>query len=87
MTVEELIAELEQYDRDAEVRVAIQPQWPLACDVQNVVSAADLPVGRDDEPAPARDDLDVAPVVWIAVSQVSSSDESPYAPLAAWSGS
>lgn len=84
MTVEELIAELEQYDLDAEVRVAIQPQYPIACDVQNVVSAASLPVDGDDEPVPARDDLDVAPVVWIAVSQVSSSDESPYAPAGAW---
>lgn len=84
MTVEELIEQLEQYDRDAEIRVALQPEYPLRGEIQNVVSAAE--VERDaDPPVEPRHDLDVAPVVWIAVSQVSSYDESPYdVPGGAW---
>lgn len=84
MTVDDLIAELEQYDRDAEVRVAIQPQWPLACDIANVASSFDFPTRPDPV---SSDDVPFVPVVWIAVSQVSSSGESPYAPAEAWSGS
>jgi hypothetical protein len=83
MTVEDLIAELEQYDRDAEVRVAVQPSWPLACDVQNVVSSFDFATRPDPV---SSDDVPFVSVVWIAVSQVSGSGESPYAPAEAWAG-
>lgn len=86
MTVDDLIAELEQYDRDAEVRVAIQPSYPLACDVPNVIAGSELPHRDVDDPARG-DVVEDVPVVWIAVSQVSSSSASPYAPAEAWSGS
>lgn len=37
MTVRDLIAALEDYDPDAEVRIAIQPRWPLEYSISDVV--------------------------------------------------
>lgn len=39
MTVEELIQELEQMDRDAEVRIAQQPSWPFEYDLNGVIES------------------------------------------------
>lgn len=78
MTVGELRSLLEQYDEDAPVRVAIQPSYPLACVVNNVISREEM--GGEPERDEAADR-----VVWIATSQVGSYSESPYAPRDAWS--
>lgn len=43
-TVRDLINELEEFDPDAEVRLAIQPQWPFEhriADVQSVPATDD----------------------------------------------
>ena len=39
MTVEDLICELQQQDRDAEVRLAQQPAWAFEYDLDGVTSA------------------------------------------------
>jgi len=57
MTVQDLIQELEQFDPDAEVRLAIQPEWPFEHAVGGVASAAPCrvewavryPIGDGDE--------------------------------------
>jgi hypothetical protein len=83
--VRELIDVLEQYDEDAEIRVAFQPSWPLRGKVANVVSSDDNdpeyadPDAERDPADPVREDF-----VWIAVDQVSSSSENPYAPKEVW---
>lgn len=41
MNVEQLIAELEIMDQDAEVMIAFQPSWPLESDIYTVVSTED----------------------------------------------
>jgi hypothetical protein len=88
--VREPIDVLEQYDEDAEIRVAFQPSWPLRGKVANVVSSDEI---RDDDNDPEYADPDAErdpadPVredfVWIAVDQVSSSSENPYAPKEVW---
>ena len=87
MEVRELIELLEQYDEDAEVRVALQPSWPLRASVQNVICSEELR-NLDGEGGPLDPDADLEEAfVWIAVDQVSSSSENPYAPRAAWSES
>jgi len=50
MTVGELIGELEQFDEDAEVRLAMQPSWPFEYSIGQVVSGADAHDDPDDEP-------------------------------------
>jgi hypothetical protein len=55
MTVEELIAELECYDRDAEVRFLAQPAWPFEYTIAAVGETTDRPddlSGYRDTPAP-----------------------------------
>jgi hypothetical protein len=71
LTVEELRELLEEFPADAVVRVAQQPSYPLRA---RVVALSQLQEGDTDA------------IVWIATSEVSSRDEHPYAPLAAWSG-
>ncbi len=41
MTVEELIEKLEQFDLDAEVRIASQPAWPMQHAVADVAAELD----------------------------------------------
>lgn len=36
MTVEELIEQLQEMDRDAEVRIATQPNWPFENSIESV---------------------------------------------------
>lgn len=81
MNVRELRELLEQYDDDAEVRVAFQPHYPLRAVVQNVASSDEVYANAvdDDDSDPDED------FVWLAVDQVSAyAAESPYAPKAAW---
>lgn len=53
MTVNELMARLEEFDGDMEVHVAVQPSWPLQCEIQDVVE---------------NNDCEESPVVYIAAS-------------------
>ena len=43
MTVQELIAELESYDAEGEVRFLAQPSWPFEYTIAAVVEASDRP--------------------------------------------
>ena len=43
MTVQELIAELESYDAEGEVRFLAQPSWPFEYTIAAVVKASDQP--------------------------------------------
>lgn len=75
-TVADLMELLEGFDPMAPVRIAFQPNYPLAAEV----AAVTQPDFNDAEPETA--------TVWIAAtSGVNSYDESPYAPSAAWAGS
>jgi len=80
MTVYELKQILEDFDEDKQIRVAFQPSWPLRAHIQSV-GEIDRE-GMEDEEDPAQDDVEE--FVWIAVEQVSSSSENPYAPREAW---
>jgi len=75
MTVQDLIDLLEQYPAEAEVRLAHQPNWPLAFNVLGVWSAAED--GTDDEEFDA--DGPGADAVWIVEGE-HPHDGSPYAP-------
>ena len=55
MTVQELIAELERWDGEAEVRFLAQPSWPFEYTIAGVVAATDQPpdlTGYRETPAP-----------------------------------
>ena len=55
MTVQELIAELECCDGEAEVRFLAQPSWPFEYTIAAVVEATDQPAdlsGYRETPAP-----------------------------------
>lgn len=70
MTVAELIALLETYPEDAEIRIAHQPAWPLQETIHTVVSSEEIGY----EEAEAGEDG----IVWIACrNQV---EHAPYAP-------
>jgi hypothetical protein len=75
MTVQDLITELEQRDPDAEVRIAIQPSYPLQSTVRGVVAAEDLLDDLDDHMGEHNDG-----VVWIV--EGSQHYHAPYAPSA-----
>lgn len=45
MTVEQLIAALEQLPPEAEVRLAIQPAWPFEYAISAITEAVPLPEG------------------------------------------
>lgn len=53
MTVNELMARLAELDGDMEVHIAVQPRWPMQCEIQNVVE---------------HNDHDGTPTVYIAAS-------------------
>ena len=40
---------LEDYDQDAEVRIAIQPRWPLEYSISDVVCSDSIKPDEDDE--------------------------------------
>lgn len=74
MTVQELMALLADYPGDTEVRVATQPNWPLAWHVADV-----QPEPEGDSEANAEQ-----PIAWIvAAEQVS---DQPYAPAEVFGG-
>jgi hypothetical protein len=78
----ELIDMLEDFDQEAEVRLACQPSWPLAFNVAGAVADSELADfvderDTDDVPEPARN------VVWI-VQGDHPHEEDPYAPKACW---
>lgn len=94
MTVQELIDRLEvcleDLGPDTEVRLAFQPNYPLAFEIGDVVDGTDLQddesdYDEDDDEAPVIDDEsdydDVTPVIWITEGGHPSYD-SPYAPRA-----
>lgn len=55
MTVTELKELLEEYPDELEVRIALQPNYPLESNVAGVVALADLE-DEDDEPVDPDDD-------------------------------
>ena len=66
MTVRELINLLEDYDENAEVRIAHQPRWPFEYSIGDVVACAgggEDDDDIDDESTAASDDA--PPVVYI----------------------
>lgn len=81
MTVAELKDILSYLDEDKEVRVAFQPNWPLRAKISNVMDGEEIFTHDEDE-----DDQtpESAQFVWIAVDQVSSYSEHPYAPREVW---
>jgi hypothetical protein len=64
MTVRDMMAALEDYDPDAEVRIAIQPRWPLEYTIGDVVCSDSI---TDDEDEEADDDKPV--VVYVTEGQ------------------
>jgi hypothetical protein len=83
MTLNELIEELQDAaDRghgDIEVRIAYQPNYPLAARIACITTPDDLTDDEEEE----EEDTDGSQVLWLATREVPSS-ENPYAPRAAW---
>jgi len=84
MMLSDLLNELQEcldVNGDREVMVAQQPTWPLAANVVQVWDPA-----FDDADLPGAENVSEqdAAVVWIATSEVTTSDRSPYAPGRAW---
>jgi hypothetical protein len=59
MTVRDMIAALGDYDPDAEVRIEIQPRWPLEYTIGDVVCSDSITEDEDEE----EDEDDDKPVV------------------------
>lgn len=83
MTVAQLIEQLQDLGEEmleAEVRIAIQPSWPLQYNVgSRLVTSADLATRQSDEDEDEDTDIDEEKlIVWI--TEGSSCDDSPYAP-------
>lgn len=86
MTVGELKQRLGDYDEDMEIRIAFQPQWPLRGVIQDVVADTEIFDREVEGGVPAVENTAMGEeYLWIAVDQVSSSSENPYAPKGAWS--
>ena len=60
MTVNELMARLAELDGDMEVHIAVQPGWPLQCEIQDVVEHNDHE-GTTTVYIAASDSVDYAP--------------------------
>jgi hypothetical protein len=97
MNVAELIEALEGQDPQAEVRLATQPNWPLAFHLSGVVSQKEIDRGEDDEdcghsvpqegclcsgPDPEAEEKET--IVWLA--EGGSVYDAPYAPRGVWGG-
>lgn len=84
MTIDHLIAELEQAREDlggdAEVRIAYQQHYPMRLTVQHLTVPAEHPYA-DDERAPGQDND--ADMVWLAC-EPPDAPENPYGPSWAW---
>ena len=74
MTVSQLIELLSEMDPGDEVRIATQPEYPLAFHIAGVAAL-------DNEDDPGQDELEPG-VVWIAAGD---HPDQPYAPHAAFS--
>lgn len=84
MNISELIEQLQavlEDEGDLDVRIAMQPSWPLAANVAAVVT--DKAARANDEDAMPNDE-DARNVVWIAASSSVGYSENPYAPRGAW---
>jgi hypothetical protein len=83
-TLGELIEALEdardEMGEDVRVRVAFQPSWPLRAVVQYVTVPPDVGEDEDEDEMASKEPA----TLWLAVDQVSSSSENPYAPRFAW---
>jgi hypothetical protein len=80
MTISELrglLEELEEEHGDCEVRLAVQPTWPLNHSIDNVRF-----VEGDGDPSGTMSSNPDA--VWIAASHSAPYGERPYAPKEAW---
>ena len=49
MTVGELIAKLQRYPEDSEVRLMCQPDYPFEYHVDSVIQRSEIPSDRDDD--------------------------------------
>lgn len=95
MTLDELIEQLQEI-RDTqvdggsiEVRIAFQPNYPLAADIATVTFLDGDPDDRCDSHAQDEWCEDCEPeeneqFIWIAATDTVRRSESPYAPRAAW---
>lgn len=80
MKVSQLLEQLEGQDENAEVRIAIQPGYPLRLDVRDVVLGSEvLDIDPTDD-----DEVKDGDVVWIVANESVSYDESPYASRELW---
>jgi hypothetical protein len=71
-TIGDLLDALADLSEDLPVRIAFQPNYPLAATISNVR------VIEREERRPFQK------VLWIAVDQITDYDESPYGPRDAW---
>lgn len=78
MTVDELIEILQDIENkhgpETEVRLAVQPSWPLSHHIENVRF-----LEGEERPSPSQ-----PTAVWIAAAHGHPYDEVPYAPEEAW---
>ncbi len=87
MRLSELIRELQDLEEDhegedPEVRLAMQPNYPLAFHI-NGIAALDGSEVDEDEEDEDEDEDEKETIVWIAASEGNCYDH-PYAPRAAW---
>jgi hypothetical protein len=59
MTVGELIARLQRYPEDAEVRLMCQPDYPFEYSVDSTIQRSEIPSDHDDDDFDDEDDSDV----------------------------
>jgi hypothetical protein len=77
MNVQDLIDILSECDPNADVRLGVQPSWPLRHEVTGIVTPDDLDTGDEDE-------VQHEGFVWIVASDGHPYGENPYAPRGLW---
>lgn len=88
MNVRELIERLGDFDPDADVLLAIQPDWPLQFELAGLTSSEDLPASE--EPCEAHEAWacqECEPEEWEVVVYLVQGDhpgDEAYAPREAW---
>jgi hypothetical protein len=90
-TVGDLIARLEEYDPDAELRAVIQPSWPLEKTVVGVKSTNEIQQEQaysDGGPEIRTDELesDATGPVYVLVGEYHPDDNHPYGPAGVYDG-
>jgi hypothetical protein len=83
MNVGELREALEDLDDEVEIRLATQPNWPLAFNIRAVVTPADIVDYRETEDETEVEDETEDELVWIVAGD-HPWDGSPYAPRVLW---